>query len=69
MITKTKSTYIMIERLDDIEDIQGLLPLLWRFKGRVCSQDTRLGDGLGTRLAQVYIGCVNSVGNHNFTLK
>ena len=31
--------------------------------------DSRVGDGLGTRLAQVYIGCVNSVGNHNFTLK
>jgi len=42
-------------RFVDVEDIPGLLPLPRRFKGHVCGQENRVGDGLGTRLGLVLV--------------
>ena len=41
MITKTESTYVLIEstlQFDDVKDIPGLLLLLRQFKSHVCGQ-------------------------------
>jgi len=57
IITETESTYVMIKstlRFGDVEDVPGLLPLLWAVQGHVCGQENGVGDGLGTRLGHCH---------------
>jgi len=45
--------YFMIEptlRFDDVEVIPAFSHFSGRFKGHICGQENKVGDGLGTRL-------------------
>ena len=61
IITETESTYVMIEstlQFDDVEMYQAFSCFSGRFKGHVCGQENRAGDGLGTRLVLPYVAVV-----------
>ena len=66
IITKTESTYVMIEstlRFDGAEVIPGLLPLLQVIQRSRTRSRERSGNGLGTRLAMpsVYYSMHNDI--------
>ena len=63
IITKTESTYVMIEstlQFDDVEDISAFSRFSRWFKGHVCDQENGAGDGLGTRLGSCMSTCIST---------